>query len=56
MKKFMQKLKTNPNELEIPNKRHNGVPVQTGKQRAVKLDTTCQARALKIRQKSQNHE
>jgi hypothetical protein len=53
MKTFMTKLKTNPNELEIPGKRHNGVPVQIGKQQPVKLDTTCQHRALKIRQKAQ---
>ena len=55
MKKFMQKLKTNPDVLES-DKLHNGVPTKTGKALPVKLDSSAQKRALKIRQKAQGHE
>jgi hypothetical protein len=54
-KQFMTKLKTNADQLEIPGKRHSGVATQSGKAREVKLDLNAQQRALKIRQKTQNH-
>ena len=55
-KQFSTKLKTNPDQLEVPNKRHSGVATQSGKVREVKLDLNAQHRALKIRQKAQGHE
>ena len=54
-KQFSTKLKVNPDQLEVPGELHNGVAVQTGKQRAVKLDESAQKRALKLRQKAQGH-
>lgn len=47
MKQFMKQLKTNPNELEIPNKRHNGVATKIGKAQPVQFDPSAQKRALK---------
>jgi hypothetical protein len=55
-KQFSKQLKQNPDQLEIPNKRHSGVATQSGKAREAKLDLNAQHRALKIRQKAQGHE
>ena len=54
-KQFSTKLKTNPAVLES-SKLHNGVPTKTGKALPVKLDSSAQKRALKIRQKAQGHQ
>jgi len=50
-KQFMKQLKTNPDQLEISGKRHNGVATRTGKAQPVKLDNTAQRNALKAIQK-----
>ena len=55
MKAFMRKVKSNPDTLESSSL-HNGVPVRTGKAQTAKPDLNAQKRALKIRQKAQNHD